>query len=186
MLNGYRNLKIGKKIGLGFGLVTLILIAVGFITFNQVGKSNALSTKVVDLRVPTARASLMMLNGINHSLAALRGWMLLGKDKFKVERGKAWSTEIEPSLKTMQDFSKNWTNPENLKRLKVIQAKLTEFKNYQKEIEDISQTIDNLPANQLLFKDAAPLAGTLMSSITKIINIEATLEATPNGRPCLE
>ena len=62
MLQIYRDLKIGKKIGLGFALVTLVLIGVVFITFNQVGKTNALSTKVVDLRVPTARASLMMLN----------------------------------------------------------------------------------------------------------------------------
>jgi len=81
--------------------VIIILIGVVFITFNQIGKTTAISTKVMDLRVPTARASLMMLNGINHSLAALRGWMLLGKDKFRAERVKAWSDEIDPSLKAL-------------------------------------------------------------------------------------
>jgi len=182
MLQVYRNLKIGNKIGLGFALVTFVLIGVVFITFNQVGKTTAISTKVMDLRVPTARASLMMLNGINHSLAALRGWMLLGKDKFKTERAAAWSSEIDPSLKAMQDFSKNWTNPKNLERLKIIETKLNEFRNFQIEIEDISQTLENLPANKILFKDAAPLAGILMGSITKIINIEAKLEATPKRK----
>lgn len=185
MLQMYRNLRVGYKIGLGFGLVTLVLIGVVFITFNQVGKTNAISTKVVDLRVPTARASLMMLNGINHSLAALRGWMILGKDKFKAERASAWSEEIDPSLKAMQDFSKNWTNPKNLERLKIIETKLNEFRTHQKEIEDISQTIENLPANKILFKDAAPLAGTLMGNITKIINIEAKLEATAKRKALL-
>ncbi|MBT3184761.1 MAG: HAMP domain-containing protein [Nitrospina sp.] len=185
MLQIYRDLKIGKKIGLGFALVTFVLIGVVFITFNQVGKTNALSTKVVDLRVPTARASLMMLNGINHSLAALRGWMILGKDKFKVERQKAWDTEINSSLKTMEGFAKTWTNPKNVERLKIIKTKLKDFEQYQKEIEDISQTIENLPANKILFKDAAPKAAILVGNITKIINIEATLEATPKRKALL-
>ncbi|HIJ49890.1 MAG TPA: hypothetical protein HPP54_02360 [Nitrospinae bacterium] len=60
----------------------------------QTKEVKEISCKVVDLRVPTAQNSLMMLNDINHSLAALRGWMILGKNKFKVEREKSWSEEI--------------------------------------------------------------------------------------------
>ena len=112
---------------------------------------------MVDLRVPTANASLMMVNGMNHSLAALRGWMLLGKEKFKTERSNAWSEEIDPSLKTMKEFSVNWTDPANLDRLKIIEEKLAAFRQYQTEIEAISQTPDNLPANKILFyRSGAP------------------------------
>ena len=99
--------------------------------------------------------------------------MILGKDKFKVERGKSWSEEIEPSLNKMEAFSKGWTNPENVKRLDIIKSKLTEFKRYQKEIETISGSIDNLPANKILLQDAAPKASILVNTITKIIDIEA-------------
>ncbi len=161
------------------------MIGVVFITFSQIKKTEAISTRVIDLRVPTAHASLMMLNGINHSLAALRGWMILGKDKFKAERQKAWNEEIDASFKTMKNFSKNWTNPKNLERLKIIETKLGDFRKFQQEIEDISQTTDNLPANKILFKDAAPKAAILVGNITKIINIEATLEATPKQKALL-
>ena len=49
-----------------------------------------ITKRVVELRTPTAHASLMMLNGINRSLASLRGWIILGDPKFQMERSIAW------------------------------------------------------------------------------------------------
>jgi methyl-accepting chemotaxis protein len=156
-----------------------------FTSINKSEEVAGISNKVNKLRVPTARSSLEMLNGINHSLAALRGWMILGKDKFKTERAKAWSSEIEPALATMTQFSKSWTNPKNVERLKIIRAKLKDFKQYQKEIEDISGSTDNLPATKILLIEAAPKASILLTNITKIINIEAKLPATPERKAML-
>ncbi len=185
MVTFFNDLKVGVKIGLGFFLVGLILCVSISLTMIQTGKTADITTRVVDLRVPTAQASLMMVNGMNHSLAALRGWMILGKEKFKTERAAAWSQEINPSLKTMKDFSVNWTDPANIERLKIIEEKLADFRKYQAEIEAISQTIDNLPANKILLEEAAPQAGILVGSITKIINIEAKLAATPQRKALL-
>ncbi len=78
----FKNMTIGVKMSLGFGLITLVLTASVLTTIWQVEKTNAITSKVIDLRAPTAQASLSTLNGINHSLAALRGWIILGKDKF--------------------------------------------------------------------------------------------------------
>ncbi len=181
----FKNLKIGQKLGFGFTLMGIFMLAMLFVSINKSEEVSSISNKVNQLRVPTARASLEMLNGINHSLAALRGWMILGKDKFKTERAKAWSSEIEPALAAMTRFAKNWTNPKNVERLKIIRAKLNEFKRYQKEIEDISGSIDNLPATKILLNDAAPQANILLTNITKIINIEATLSATPERKALL-
>ena len=79
----FKDMTIGKKVGLGFGLITLILMAVVLLTIQQVRTMEIITKRVVELRTPTAHASLMMLNGINHSLASLRGWILLGDKKFK-------------------------------------------------------------------------------------------------------
>ena len=61
----------------------------------------------------------MLLNGINHSLAALRGWMLIGYeeggDKFKSQRKTAWEDEITSSIEEMNILSINWTNPRKCK-----------------------------------------------------------------------
>ncbi len=185
ILDFFINLKVGMKIGLGFALVSLILVFSIGTTMWQTSSVNAITEKVVDLRVPTANASLMMVNGMNHSLAALRGYMLLGKDKFKEERAKAWSEEIAPSLVAMKEFSASWTDPANIERLKIIEEKLADFKKFQGEIEGISQALDNLPANKILLTDAAPQAAILMENITAIINIEATLPATKKRKALL-
>lgn len=178
-------MSLGKKLGGGFAIIGLILVIAISVTIVQVKKMNTVTNRVIDLRAPTSQASLSMLNGINHSLAALRGWIILGKDKFKVERNLAWDDEIDPALKIMKDFSTNWTNPANIQKLKLIETKLVEFKKYQKEIEAIAQIVDNEPALKILLENAAPQAKILITNITKMIDAEAKLEATPPRKALL-
>ena len=185
MFNWFHNQKIITKIQIGFASVAIIMVGIVATTIWQTKEVKSISDRVVDLRVPTSQSSLMMLNGINHSLAALRGWMILGKDKFKTEREIAWNEEITPSLKKMQAFAINWTNPKNIERLKIVETKLGEFKRFQKEIEEIANTKDNLPANKILLDEAAPQANILVNNITKIINIEGNQPATPERKALL-
>ncbi|RLA05712.1 MAG: methyl-accepting chemotaxis protein [Gammaproteobacteria bacterium] len=128
---------------------------------------------------------MVMLNGLNQALAALRGWMLLGKDKFRDERTSVWQNDIEPAQALMQEKAKKWTNPDNLARLDRINKLLPAFKQAQKEIEDIAQTIENKPSIKMLFEDAAPQATIMSKSITQIIDIELTLAATKDRKNLL-
>jgi methyl-accepting chemotaxis protein len=185
MLNFFKDLKVGQKIGLGFSLVALILLLTIAITMFQTGKSRGITNKVLDLRVPTSQASLMMMNGMNHFLAALRGWILLGKDKFKTERMTAWTDEIYPSIEEMKEFSYKWTDPANIERLNIIEGKLADFEVLQEEIEDIANKTENRPALKILLEEAAPQASILVGNITKIIDIEATLASTPERKALL-
>ncbi len=174
----FKNMTIGTKMAFGFGLITLVLTAAVLTTIWKVGESNKVNNKLIELRAPTAQASLSMLNGMNHSLAALRGWIILGKDKFKDERAGAWSEEIEPAVAEMKKFAVNWTNPKNVERLNIIEKKLTDFKVYQQEIEDIAQSIDNTPALKILFEEAAPQAGILINNMTVMVDSELQYDST--------
>ena len=181
----FEKMKLGTKLALGFSAVTLILVIAVGTSIWQVKKTTDVTDRVMELRAPTAQASLMMLNGINHSLAALRGWIILGKDKFKEERTHAWSDEIGPSFEKMEEFSADWTNPKNIERLRIIRGKIEDFKKYQKEIEDIAQTAANTPATNILLDEAAPQATILAENITKMINVELTLPATAERKAIL-
>jgi len=181
----FKDLKLGVKIGGGYVVMGLILVAIVLATINQVSQVTEVNHRIMNLRAPTARASLMMLNGLNHSLAALRGWMILGDDKFKTERARAWNEELEPSLQALKTFSANWTNPQNVELLKEIESVIDEFKNVQLEIENIAQTPENIPAVQILLTDAAPQAVLMSSQITKIIDLEAQQPGTPERKSLL-
>ena len=181
----FKNTKLRTKIGMGYAVITLILIGAVGSTLIQVKRTSTITNRIVDLRVPTAQASLGILNGINHSLAALRGWMILGADKFRQERDKAWSEEIEVHMAGLKKLSLNWTDPANVERLRTIESKLGQFKQYQKEIEDIAQIVDNTPATKILFVEAAPQAKILTGNITKMIDLEAKLEATAERKALL-
>jgi CHASE3 domain sensor protein len=167
----FRDMTIGKKVGLGFGVITLILLGVVLITVQQVRNMEVITKRVVDLRTPTAHAGLMMLNGINHSLASLRGWILLGDPKFMTERSIAWEKQINPSLKLMHGLAPNWTNPENKTRLKSIEEEINNFKAVQKKIEDIAQTPENFPAQKILFNQAEPLEKSIVAAVSKMIKL---------------
>lgn len=164
-----RDTTIGKKVGLGFGVITLILMGVVLLTIQQVKSMEIITKRVVELRTPTAHASLMMLNGINHSLASLRGWIILGDPKFQSERSIAWEEQINPSLKIMHGLAPNWTNLENKTRLKSIEEEINNFKTAQQKIEDIARTPENSPAQKILFAQAEPLEKSIVDTVSKMI-----------------
>ncbi len=180
-----KNLNLSAKIGGGFGLMGLILICVVLTTIWQVNKVTTINNQVMNLRAPTVKSSMSMLNGINHSLAALRGWMILGNEKFKHERIESWAKEIKPPLKSLHSFSSNWTNPENIQRLAIIEKIIADFEKAQQEIEDIAQSKDNVPAVRMLFQDAAPQATIMATQITRMIDLESQQPATPERKNLL-
>ncbi len=173
----FTHMNIGKKIITGFMLVTSIIVIMAIITINGISTTSSLNQRVIKLRQPTVLASTEMVNNINYSLAALRGYMILGNDKFKQQRVQAWK-EIRNSEKTLKLFAKNWTNPSNIERLETAVAALNKFEIAQDEIEAISGTIDDTPATKILVIEAAPQAKVMVSEITNIIDMEAKLAAT--------
>ena len=185
MIERIMNMKLYHKTGVGFTVIGIVLTIVVLATVFQVTQLMNINNRVVNLRVPTARASLMMLNGLNHSLAALRGWMILGKDSFKSERQYSWDHEIDPSFQALKKFSQNWTNPENVTRLRKIESIIDDFKQVQLEIEDIAQTKENVPSVKLLFDKAAPQAAIMAEQITTMIDLEAELPGTPERKTYL-
>jgi methyl-accepting chemotaxis protein len=168
----FKDMMIGKKIGLGYGVITFILMGVVLATIQQVKTMETITKRVVELRTPTAHASLMMLNGINHSLASLRGWIILGDPKFQTERALAWAEQIDPSLKQMHELASDWTDQDNKIRLKAIEKEIDALKISQQKIEDIARTPENSPAQKILFDQAEPLEKNIVAIVSKMIKLE--------------
>jgi methyl-accepting chemotaxis protein len=182
----FRDLSIGKKVGFGFGVITLILMGVVLLTIQQVKSMEVITKRVVELRTPTAHASLMMLNGINHSLASLRGWIILGDPKFQTERSVAWKEQVNPSLQLMHGLAPNWTNRENKIRLQSIEKEINNFKTVQRKIEDIARTPENSPAQKILFAQAEPLEKSIVDTVSNMIKQEIKNNKTSTNKRLVE
>ena len=182
----FSDITIGKKVGFGFGVITLILMGVVLLTIQQVKSMEVTTKRVVELRTPTAHASLMMLNGINHSLASLRGWIILGDLKFQTERSIAWQEQVIPSLKMMHGLAPNWTDQENKIRLKSIEEEINNFKTVQQKIEDIARTPENSPAQKILFAQAEPLEKSIVATVSTMIKQEMKNNNTFKNKRLIE
>ena len=178
-------MKMSTKLILGFAAMVAIIIGIVLTNEVQLKQNEAISQRMIVNRMPTSEASLSMLNGINSALAALRGWMLIENDKFRDSREDAWKLGIYPALAIMQEKSKIWTNPENVKRLSEITTILGEFEQVQQDIEVIAHRSENIPSIHLLLTDAAPVASIIIKNITRMIDIERTLEATSSRKELL-
>ncbi len=180
----FKNLSIAHKLAAGFGAVLFILVMlVAFVEFKLVGQDN-LQSRVLELRVPTNIAGHDLVNGINQSLAALRGYMILGKDTFKVQRLEAWQ-EIDRNLDVMTEMSKSWTVTENIETLEKLKVVMVEFKEAQQQVENVSHTIDEQPAMKLLLTEAAPRASKIVLAVTGMINEEKKQQATSRRKELL-
>jgi len=174
----FQGLRLSMKLGTGFGVMVLLLVVALGIAVYEVTIINTTSERVVNTRVPTALVSIDMLNGINQSLAGLRGWMLLGKEQFKKDRAETWSEYLDKPLGEMKRLAKDWDDKDDINNLAIIDKKLKLFRDYQQEVEDIANTIDEKPASKILFQDAAPRAAQLSSLITRMIDLEGQQPGT--------
>ena len=173
-----RKFKISTRLYLGFFILTLILTTSSLVTISTIIDIEEKSDHVINIRIPDSQATSSILNGVNHALAALRGWMLLGKDSFKDERQKAWDEEITPAINRLKKDSLHWTNTEDVALVHEMYTILNKFSQEQVKIEAIAQTLKNTPSIQMLYQEAVPKASIMGAEITKIIDIELTLEAT--------
>ena len=176
-LSGLFKFGIRKKLVAGFLAVSLVLVGAVSATLVEVNKIQKVTNRIVELRMPTAAASTSIVNNINASLAALRGFMLTGNATFKKQREVIW-LDIEKTVAIMDELSKNWTVPANIEKWAEFKSVLAEFSIAQTQVEGVAHTIDEQPATKILVQNAAPLAGNIIGNITEMIDLESELPVT--------
>ncbi len=184
-MNLLKNSALRTKLFVGFGMICLVLVAVVAMGVRGTKNSEVITTRVIEVRAPTAKGAVELINGLNASLAHLRGYMLLGKEQFKIKRAESWEKQINPALERMSAFSKNWTVPENKQKLAKVKNLFAQLSQAQDEIEAIYYTGGNLPAQKILLEEAVPQAKIMVTSITAMINEELQQEATPERKALL-
>ncbi len=177
---------VGKRVWSGFGLMTALL-AVGLITiFFQVAELGQTADDIIKgtANTPSAQAQHIR-TGVYETLAHLRGWMLLGKPGFKAKRAKSWAAMDKEWAALKKHIPAHWNSAQYGQTMAESGKLLGEFKKYQTQVENIANTIGATPATKMLTEEAAPRAKIMIANITKMINIESKLQATPERKALL-
>jgi len=180
---------LGKKLGLSFGLILTLLMISSGITYSLILHNEIVQERMVNVRMKTVLFGKDVTNGVNQSLAGLRGYLIFNHEAqkamaMKVVRASAWES-IEHAMRGYEALAEKWTVEENIQRLNQITAELAEFKIAQQEIEDIAVKDENIASYHLLLSQAAPKAKKMLAHITQIINEEGKLEATVSRKKLL-
>ncbi|MFT6386739.1 MAG: methyl-accepting chemotaxis protein [Cellvibrionaceae bacterium] len=175
---------------IGFGIILTLFILTSLYVSYETRKIHTLEDRLLNLRFPTVLTGEKLLDGIDLSLASLRGYMILGSnpakaDKMKAERATAW-TKIDQMLKDYEHLSPSWTDTRNVERLANINKLIEAFRQAQQRVEDVAHTPANIESINLLLTQAAPAAGKVIAAITEMIDIESTLTATPERKAALK
>jgi methyl-accepting chemotaxis protein len=183
-------MKVRLKILLGFGSILGFMVIISVVNFLRVTKVSEIEHQLIDVRFPSVLAGAELNNGINKTLAGLRGYMILGGDselakKFNNEFLQGWEL-IENSLDNLVRISPEWNDPSSVKLLEQIVELSKEFRVAQDEILKISHTPENTPAFKMLLTEAAPRASIVLEAITDVINREGELAPTAERKRLLK
>ncbi|NQZ10516.1 MAG: MCP four helix bundle domain-containing protein, partial [Algicola sp.] len=180
-----KNLGIGAKLNLGFGSIIILMIIGTVLSYSSLSDMNHSQSQVTEIRYPAVITASQLTNGINQSLAALRGYMILGNDanaatKFKTERAQAWQ-KIEQAITTFNTLAAHLSS-DSVRRIDEVKALLKDLKTSQENIEDIAQTPGNQPALKLLSEQAGPRASQMLALLARVIEQEQEQELDEEHR----
>jgi methyl-accepting chemotaxis protein len=177
--------KIATKLTSGFAVVCIILgIAVGY-TLYVIGGVAQIVERMVTLRAPVALESTEMVGNVYSTLATLRGYLLTGNPQGRNDRAAMWK-ELDATIASFDKKVERFTNPENKRKWTEAKALIEEFRTAQAKAEAIAFTPDAFPATKILAIEAAPRNTAMFVQISKMIDDEEKLAATPERKRLLK
>ncbi len=179
---------IAQKLALGTASVLLLMTLSAGVAYYKITELNQSLTSVTDRAFPAVTACNDLLNGLNHSVASLRGYILLGSDPrqaefFAGERLRAWET-IEPAAAKLAGLYEQ-SDGEAKRQLVVVQSNLNLLRQSQQEVEELAHRTENIAAYQQLRSTAIPHVEQLIGLATAIMDADATADATDERRVLL-
>ncbi|HIJ61533.1 MAG TPA: HAMP domain-containing protein [Rhodospirillaceae bacterium] len=145
-------MKIGARLMAGFGTICLLLTLIASVAAIEAWRVNDLVNGMATFRLPVAQTSSSIGKEVYASLAALRGYLLTGKDNFKRDRTDAWLA-VESLSQRLDAFAPRFSNPQNRQAWQDIRRLLSELKAAQDLAE---QAGPGEAAVKILSEEAVP------------------------------
>jgi methyl-accepting chemotaxis protein len=165
-------LTLGKKLGLGFGVILTLMLISGTVSILKIQKISQLQDFLLDTRVPSLDAGRALQRDLFQTGSKCRQTILAGNQADRRQDGlarfqKTWDS-IDKDLATLSELSPRWTLPENRDRLANIKAASEKARGFQQNSMDIAagRTAD---AMEKAGNDYADKATPAVDGVVKIV-----------------
>ena len=179
------SLRIRGRLLSGFAAICVLLAATVGYTAYAISDISGRFKRVVDVRAPVAIASTQLVGNLYSTLSTLRGYLLTGDPQGKQDRAATWA-ELDRTSAEFDRLAAGFTNYENKQIWAEAKTLIGELRAVQARAESVAFTPDAYPATKMLSTEAAPLIAAMFDQITRMIDEEEKLEASPERKRLLK
>ena len=148
---------IGRKLGFGFGLVLLLMVASVTVAYIKVDE-------LVNKAIPVDATCNVLTAELGRSLIALRGFINRGGQQFKTDRTVAW-THVDEAVETLNELRTAMSRADQSTFQRVSNS-LTTLRKAQDEVERLTESSADATKPDIGEK---PLAQQMHEALTAII-----------------
>jgi methyl-accepting chemotaxis protein len=168
----FANINIGKRLGLGFGVICLLLVAVIAVSTVMLGRINAGTDEIVNNRMPRIEATGQLLGQIDSIAIALRNVMLIEERSDRVKQVEAITAARKEVERILAELDKTLQNPKArdlLTQMKQHAARYVQGQDHL--IKLVNEGLDE-EARQYLAEELRPL----LVEMKKAINEQSAMQ----------
>ncbi len=172
-----KNLRIGSKLTLGFGLLVLLIFVSADVSYLGSERATQEINRVTDVRAPTALDASRAQADLLLMLADVRGYLALGDQTYResyAQSSRAFEADLNRLYGQLQNLDE--TNIRRLIRLKVAYQRWTALPEVLFALRD--DQLDREPAYRILATDGIRYAGEVLIAVNTLIDLQGQREPT--------
>jgi len=167
-----RNLTVKQKMFTGFGVLLVVLAAIGFITFNSVLSIKKTIEVVVNDRQKAVLMSKTLAENVQDSLSGLGFYLLSKEDSYKTQYVERLS-DAEKILNELKALPSIQQDTESSKLVSNISKSLEQFHSYQDKMLELAISDQkNFPGMSYSSENINPLSQQMLQQISVSISSE--------------
>jgi CHASE3 domain sensor protein len=173
----FRNLNIGRKLGIGFGILVILTFLSAGVSYLGSGQATTKINRTDDVRVPTALAASRAQANLLRMLADVRGYLALGDPAYRNSYHES-AQAFETNLAELDELSPN-LDDENRNRLVQLGVAYREWSRLPDQLFELrDDQLDREPAYNLLATEGTRFAGQVLIDINTMIEMQGQREPT--------
>ncbi|MFW5910412.1 MAG: HAMP domain-containing methyl-accepting chemotaxis protein [Thiohalospira sp.] len=165
-------MRVRHKLWAGFGIILLILFAVGSVSLVNFWRTESQVTQVVDRAQPVVIASLGLKDHLDQANSALGFYLLSGEERFREDFNEAVET-VEGDLEELKAMEAVAEDDDISKRIGTIESAFEEYLSYRDKLLELPDDNEaNFPGVAFAARNINPLSQQMLQNLSEAVQSE--------------